>query len=393
MLFNTKAALLILTIATCSNARCKDNGDHLRHGPPPRPDIDPSLAVAIHTDLTVYGRPVCPEQLHKDLQDEIAFALNINGTSAQVFVLPNNPHPHGPPRGPGGPGGPHHGGPGGPGGPHHGPGGPGGPHHGGPGGPSGPHNDTFKPHHDKEHFDDVEGSKAKIHEQCKEDEVKFCAMFLETHKLGGCMHMHLDEIAVDCKAAILKYDPEDWEKKEDWERKEGEEMTFRVIVFAVDEAQAEELRQRWAAMQPETLTEKLGKAQEVKVDMSAMAMTESAASEVEWIDAHHQPPPHHHHGALFVIGTLVCALAAAVVVAFRQRRKAKSLQSRLDYEMNDARNLATPTLRVNTAGFAGAADVVAARKDSLLDNAAAAGAPQMPEAVFNVVNPISLAAL
>jgi hypothetical protein len=359
-MFNTKATLLLLAMATCSNARCKRN-EHLRHGPPLRPD--PSLTAAIHSDLIVYGRPDCPEQFHKDLQDEIAFALNIDGsTTAQVVVLPYDPHPHGPP-------------------------------HGGRGGP--PQGNHGGPHHDGKHYDgkqeeDVKGCKAKIHEQCKEDEAKFCAIFQETWLLGGCMHKHLDEVAINCKDAILKYDPQGEHDKGGWgwAKAEDEEVTFRVIVFATDETQADELRQLWAAMQPELLTETVGKAQEVKVNMSAMAMSESAASEVEWMDAHHPPP--HHHGQRFLIGALVCALAAAVVVAFRQRRRANSLQARLDYEMQNARNLATPTLAAKMVEVARVHDVVVARKESLLDNAAA-GAPQMPEAAF--ANPISMAAL
>jgi hypothetical protein len=443
-MFNAKAFLLLVAVATTSA------NSHLRHGPPPRQEVDPSYLAAIHADLTVYGKPDCLESFAKDLQDEIATALAIDGNS--VFVVPNEPHHHGPLGGPGGHGGSHghFGGPDG----HGGPG-----HHGGS--------------HGREDADDVEAGKVEIHEHCKDDEVKFCTTFQNTHNLDRCMHEHLDEVAETCREVILRLDPHagpeegekkdgtdadgcytkedgrwcpqidgswanvstgetsskgekndydwdekkdynwdekkdfdwdekkdfDWDEKKDfdWDEKKDyngwvEGMKFRVVVFAHDATAAEELRLKWAAFEQEQV--QFGKAQSVKVETTAMAMSESANLEAGWIETQREGPPHHHGVFPLAIGAMVCALAAALVVAFRQRRRANTLQTRLDYEMNDAHNLATPTLGVNIQGVAVAQACMGANKESLLSNKAAAAAPQMPDEVFgNVENPISIATL
>ncbi len=69
----------------------------------------------------------------------------------------------------------------------------------------------------------------------------------------------------------------------------------------------------------------------------------------------------------FVLGG---GLLAAVAAFFVQRRRTAALQTRLAYEMNDARNLATPVEGTNVAGMDAAAAVAASRQAPLMLDAA-----------------------
>lgn len=69
----------------------------------------------------------------------------------------------------------------------------------------------------------------------------------------------------------------------------------------------------------------------------------------------------------FVLGG---GLLAAVAAFFVQRRRTAALRTRLAYEMNDARNMATPVEGANVAGMDAAAAVAASRQAPLMLDAA-----------------------